>query len=172
MATAVAIAAGVFASPQAALAGPGPFYYIVAEHSGKVLMPENHSKEPGVRIVQMTRGNFGAQHWRVRHMETLPNGQTIRKFENRHSQLCITIVGYGPGLLTQDQCETGGWDREWVVSNKDDLWAQRPVLIWSHQTNLCLSVGGASYADFAPMWQWPCHGRADQLFRVNYVAGT
>ncbi|WP_203900348.1 RICIN domain-containing protein [Virgisporangium aliadipatigenens] len=156
----------------AAQAGPGPFYYIVAEHSGKVLMPENHSKDPGVRIVQMPRGGFGAQHWKVRHVENLSNGQTIRKFENRHSHLCITIVDHEPGLLTQDQCETGGWYREWTVSNWNDLWAERPVKIWSHESNLCMDMYGGWVDDYTPAAQYWCHSGPNQTFRVDYVEGT
>jgi hypothetical protein len=76
--------------------------------------PENHSKEVGTRIVQMTKADVGAQHWKIRHIENLPNGQTVRKFENRNSHYRITVHGSESGdVLTQDQCETGGQYREW-----------------------------------------------------------
>jgi hypothetical protein len=174
LALVVAVLATVFGSAGAAQAKPGPFYYIVAEHSGKALMPENESKAPGVRIVQMSKRNIGAQHWLVRHMENLPNGQTIRKFENRNSHLCITIVSHGAvgELLTQDQCETGGWYREWVVSSWSDLWAQRPVKVWSHEDGLCMDVAGAFTTDYTPVVQYPCHSGANQSFHVEYLQGS
>jgi hypothetical protein len=170
---ALAVLAAVFGTAGAAQAKPGPFYYIVAEHSGKVLMSENHSKEAGARIVQMPKGNFGAQHWKIRHIDNLPNGQTIRKFENRNSHYCITVHSDGANdVLTQDQCETGGQYREWYVSNWSDLWAQRPVKIWSELSGLCMDVWGASTADYAALQQYPCHSGANQSFHVEYVPGT
>jgi Ricin-type beta-trefoil lectin domain-like len=173
LAMAVAALATVFGTAGSAQAKPGPFYYIVAEHSGKALMPENHSKDPGVRIVQMPKANVGAQHWLVRHVDNLPNGQTIRKFENRNSHLCITIINHGAyELLTQDQCETGGWYRDWVVSSWSDLWAERPVKIWSHEDNLCMDVYGAYTDDYTPVGQYACHSGPNQSFHVEYVPGT
>jgi hypothetical protein len=169
----IAVLATVFGPASTAQAAAGPFYYIVAEHSGKVLMSENHSKNAGARIVQMAKGGWGAQHWKVRHVRNLPNGQTIRKFENRNSHYCITVHSYlANDILTQDQCETGGQYREWRVSNWDDLWAERPVRIWSELTGLCMDVYGAWTEDYTPLEQYPCIAAANQSFHVEYVPGT
>lgn len=159
-----------------ASAKPGPFYWIVAEHSGKVLMPENHSKEVGTRIVQMNKGNFGAQHWKIWHMGTDNNGQTVRKFENRHSHLCIWSYSTALGeVLRQHGCESGSFDSrqpEWRVSNKSDMWAGRPFTTWSEYSGQCMDVAGASQAEYTSVAQYTCHGGANQKFRLEYVPGT
>ncbi|BDA67648.1 hypothetical protein CAL7716_018140 [Calothrix sp. PCC 7716] len=155
---------------------PGPFYWIIAEHSGKALMPENHSKNVGTRIVQMSKGNFGAQHWRIRHISTDSNGQSVRKFENRHSKLCIWAYSTAQGqILKQHGCESGTDDArkpEWRVSNKHEMWAGRPFTTWSEYSSKCMDVANASVADYTSVGQYTCHGGPNQKFRVQYVPGT
>jgi hypothetical protein len=163
-------------SASKASAKPGPFYWIVAEHSGKVLMPENHSKYLNTRIVQMNKGNFGAQHWKVWHLSTDSNGQSVRKFENRHSKLCIWSYSTAVGeVLRQHGCQTGTLDArhpEWRVSNKWDMWYGRPFTMWSEYSGQCMDIAGASQAEYTSAAQFTCHGGANQRFRLIYVPGT
>lgn len=160
----------------AASAGPGPFYWIIAQHSGKAIMPENHSQSLNARIVQMNKGNFGAQHWKIRHISTDSNGQSVRKFENRHSKLCIWVYGNSVGqVLKQHGCESGSYDArfpEWRVSNKWDMWAGYPFTMWSEYSGQCMDVAGAYQAEYTPVVQYPCHGGLNQKFRAVYVPGT
>ncbi len=156
---------------------PGPFYWIVAEHSGKVLMPENHSKELDTRIVQTAKANGGAQHWKILHMSTDSNGQSVRKFQNRHSKLCIWAYSTAQGqVLKQHGCESGSFDSrkpEWRVSNKHEMWAGRPFTTWSEYSKRCMNVSGASLAEYASVIQYTCQGGiANEKFRLKYVPGT
>jgi len=154
----------------------GPFYWIIAEHSGKALMPENHSKNVGTRIVQMNKANFGAQHWKIRHISTDSNGQSVRKFENRNSHLCIWVYSNGENdVLKQDGCESGSSDArkpEWKVSNKYDMWAGKPFTTWSQYSGRCMSINNVSSSEYASAVQYTCVGGANQKFRVQYVPGT
>jgi hypothetical protein len=179
IAAALALVAGVavaLAGAQPAQAGPGPFYWIIAENSGKALMAENHSQALGARIVQMPVNNWGAQQWSIRHVWTDEStGQSARQFINRHSKHCIVAIDYGSGsVLKQDWCEdTHGADRrEWIVSNKWDMWAGRPFTAWNTGSGLCMDIYGAWTSDYAPAQQYWCHGGTNQQFRLQHVPGT
>ncbi|MET1004713.1 MAG: RICIN domain-containing protein [Propionibacteriaceae bacterium] len=172
-------AAAVFATltitqPQTASAAPGPFYYIVAVHSGKPIMPINHTKDYGAEIVQADWQNGGALHWKIRTSGTIDGQQRIRRFENRHSKYCVSSYGaMSPSALTQRSCLVDyTWDEEWVVSSASDMWAGRPFTVWNHHSGLCMDVVGASTAAYTRVGQYWCHGGPNQQFRLVYVQGT
>lgn len=156
-----------------ASAKPGPFYWIIAAHSGQALLPLNHDKEHGVEIVQNIKGAGGAQNWKIRVAGTIGGVQRIRLFDNRHSHYCISASDAQPGrVLRQVQCQNWSQREEWVVSNRDDMFAGRPFTAWNRSSGLCMDVAGASQAEYARLVQWPCHGGLNQTFRLNYVPGT
>lgn len=156
-----------------ASAGPGPFYWIVAQHSGKALMPLNDVKDYGAEIVQLTmQGNRGAQNWSVEREGT--GSPTVnRKFNNRHSHLCVESWDHVQGsVLRQGFCHNDGLWPIWQVSNVDDMWSGRPFTVWNRQTLMCMSVWGGLVDDFTRVVQWPCHGGSNQTFRLVHVPGT
>ncbi len=163
------------AAPEKASAAPGPFYYIVSEYSGLPIMPLNHSKDHGAEIVQGSWQNAGAQHWKIRTSGTIDGQQRIRRFENRHSKYCVSNAGsYAVSrVLDQRQCLSFHTaSEEWVVSSATDMWAGRPFSVWNHNSNQCMDVYGWSTEPYARITQYPCHGGANQLFRLVYVQGT
>jgi Ricin-type beta-trefoil lectin domain len=156
-----------------AFAKPGPFYWIINQHSGQALLPLNHLKDHGTEIVQNFKGNFGAQNWKIRVAGTIDEVERIRLFDNRHSKYCISASDSQPGrVLRQVQCQNWSQREEWVVSNRDDMFAGRPFTVWNRYSGLCMDVAGASTAEYARIIQWPCHGGANQIFRLSYVQGT
>jgi hypothetical protein len=165
----------LLAAAGAAHAGT-PYYWIVAEHSGKALMAENHNKEQGTRIVQMsTPQNWGAQHWFVERVEDFSSGQTVRRFRNRHSKLCITAQNISNGAaLTQQPCEYTYHDyqRQWVVSSKSAMWAGLPWTAYNRYTSGCLDIAGAWHDDYTQAAHYWCHGQANQRFRLKYAGTT
>lgn len=160
--------------PKAAAAGPGPFYYIVAVHSGKPIMPINHTKNHGAEIVQADWQGGGALHWKIRRSGTIDGQERIRRFENRHSKYCVSANQWNtPVGLVQTQCTSfHTMSEEWVVSSADKMWAGQPFTVWNHQSGLCMDVAGASTAAYARVGQWYCHGGTNQQFRLVYVSGT
>ncbi len=149
-----------------------PYYYIINQKSGKVLVPENERKDVGAPIVQMTPRNTGAQHWFIERQFDMSNGRTVRQFRNRWSHECI-YVQYKDDVvgrqLIQESCEQGYLSAgEWVVSSKTDMWAERPFTAYNNNSGQCMDVAGASLADYAGLIQWPCHGQANQQFRLQY----
>ena len=162
-------------TPQKASAGPGPFYYIVSVHSGLPIMPLNHSKDHGAEIVQASWQNAGAQHWKIRRSGTIDGQERIRRFENRHSKYCVSNGGRHTvsGVLDQRQCLSFHTaSEEWVVSSASDMWAGRPFSVWNNNSKQCMDVYGWSTEPYARVTQYPCHGGANQLFRLVYVHGT
>lgn len=177
--TVLLVAAALFtvlaiSNPKPASAAPGPFYYIVAVHSGKPIMPINHTQTWGAEIVQADWQNGGALHWKVQRSGTIGGQERIRRFENRHSKYCISSDGWNtPVTLTQRTCRVDyTWNEEWIVSSASDMWAGRPFTVWNNQSGLCMDVAGASTAAYTRVGQWPCHGGTNQQFRLVYVQGT
>jgi len=155
-------------SPQPASAKPGPFYYVVAEHSGKPIMPLNHSTAWWTDIVQSDWQNGGALHWKVERWYV----DDERLFKNRHSKLCVTAADFANpgGALPQNPCNEAG--TIWVVSSPREMWAGRPFTIRAWGTWNCLDVAGASWNNGAPVGLYPCHGGHNQQFRLVHVSGT
>lgn len=174
VAAATLFTALAIANPPKASAGPGPFYYIVAVHSGKPIMPINHTKDWGAEIVQADWQGGGALHWKIRRSGTIGGEERIRRFENRHSKYCISSNGWTtPALLTQRTCLVDyTWNEEWVVSSAADMWAGRPFTVWNNQSKLCMDVEAASTAAYTRVHQYWCHGGTNQQFRLVYVQGT
>ena len=156
-----------------ASARPGPFYWIIAAHSGQALLPLNHEKEHGKEIVQNIKGAGGAQNWKIRVADTIDGVERIRLFVNRHSHYCISASDAQPGrVLRQVQCQNWSQHEEWVVSNRDDMFSGRPFTVWNRSSGLCMDVADASQAEYARLVQFPCHGGQNQTFRLSYVRGT
>jgi len=154
----------------AAKAGPGPFYWIVNVNSGKAVMPYNESKAVGELMVQRTKGNLGAQHWRI-----LGSG-TTRVLWNRNSHLCLLAPTNGT-FLTQQYCndtlgDSFGNRPKWQSSNYDAMWAGNPITWRSVFSGQCMDVYGAYTTDNTIVQQWPCHGLPNQQFQLQYVPGT
>ncbi len=153
-----------------------PYSWIVAEHRGKALMAENHSRDVGADIVQMrTPQNWGAQHWFVERVEDFSSsGQTVRKFRNRRSKLCITTVSTAQGtVLEQQPCAYAYHDhqRQWVVSSKSAMWAGHPFTAHNRFSSRCMDVYGRLHDDHTRVTHCTCHGGANQHLRPKY-AGT
>ena len=168
------VAALAAVAPVKASAAAGPFYYIVAVHSGKPIMPINHTQDHGAEIVQADWQNGGALHWKIRRSGTINGAERIRRFENRHSHYCVSSHGWtSPVILHQNQCTSFyTQSEEWVVSSADDMWAGRPFTVWNNASKLCMDVSGASIDAYTRVIQYPCTGGNNQKFRLVYVAGT
>ena len=162
------------APAEAEAARPGPFYYIVAVHSNKPIMPLFHSKDHGAEIIQANWQDGGALHWNIRRSGTIDGQERIRRFENRHSKYCVSSRGYqSPVGLTQSQCTSfHTLSEEWTVSSANDMWAGRPFAVQNRSSKLCMDVAYASTADHARVGQYYCNGQDNQRFRLVYVSGT
>ena len=150
-------------------------YWIVAEHSGKALMAENHNKDVGARIVQMsTPQNWARSTGSSSVSRTSPPARRCGGSAIVTPKLCITAQNTVNGAaLTQQPCEYTYHDyqRQWVVS-KSAMWAGLPWTAYNRYTLGCLDIAGAWHDDYTPAAHYWCHGQANQRFRLKYAGTT
>ena len=95
--------------------------------------------------------------------ELRPSGTTYQ-IAAVHSGLCLQPAGAGTGAgvqLEQAVCDDSASQRFDFMPSGDYY------EIISESSDLCLDVSGASTSDGASIVQWPCHGRNNQLWRIN-----
>ncbi|RJL24224.1 hypothetical protein D5H75_30775 [Bailinhaonella thermotolerans] len=151
-----------------AKAGHGPYYYIIAGHSGRSLMAETRWTPDGPGVLQ-AGGNDASHHWRV-----LNWGHAV-VLVNRHTGLCATVPLGDDRRVRQERCDTGVLIREratWRVESPRALWAGRYQHFRSYYNGDCMDVYGKSRRKFKIVQHFPCHGDWNQRFRLVRVPGT
>jgi len=153
----------------AAAASAAPYYYLTNVHSGKVLMPQNHSKAWGTTIVQQNLQNAGAQTWFVETVGTGPGGSPIVRFKNRHSKLCIhpsDWSGLSGTRLLQASCSNNS-EAKWYRYNWDGA-----LYFNSLKTSKFMDIAGSSVNAGATAVQFDYDGTVSQRWRLVYAGNV
>ncbi|MFI0423191.1 RICIN domain-containing protein [Spongiactinospora sp. 9N601] len=164
------LVAATAALPQAAASAEpvsakpaGGHHYLVAVHSGHVLMAETRGDTDRRGVLQASFGEDATRQWRI---VRLASGWGL---VNRRTGKCAAVPGRPHGRLLQLACgEDGVADRRavWEFSDYRAMRDGDPVMLRSRFNGQCMDVYGGSRDEYAVVQHYACHGDAHQRFRV------
>ncbi|WP_079102461.1 RICIN domain-containing protein [Streptomyces sp. TP-A0356] len=138
--------------------GGGPYYDLVAEHSGKCLDITDNSAADNATALQYTCNGRLNQQWRLQDA----GGGYVRVLA-QHSGKCLDVAGGSTAdgaYVNQYHCTTGT-NQQWQFQ---DQGGGHYRLVARH-SGKCLDVSDASTANGARLIQWPCGAGANQRFQ-------
>ncbi|MDX3129445.1 RICIN domain-containing protein [Streptomyces europaeiscabiei] len=139
-------------------AGGGPYYDLVARHSGKCLDVSDNSAADGAVALQYTCGGGLNQQWRLKDA-----GNGYVQILAQHSGKCLDVAGNSTAdgaFVNQYRCTTGT-NQQWQFQDQGGGYYR---LVARH-SGKCLDVKDASTTNGARLIQWPCGTGANQQFQ-------
>ncbi|MGJ5830606.1 RICIN domain-containing protein [Streptomyces ossamyceticus] len=137
--------------------GGGPYYNLVARHSGKCLDITDNSAADSAIALQYTCGGGLNQQWRLQDA----GGGYVRVLA-QHSGKCLDVSGASTAdgaFVNQYRCTTGT-NQQWQFQDQGN---GHHRLVARH-SGKCLDVKDASTANGARLIQWTCGTGTNQQF--------
>ncbi|GAA2490494.1 RICIN domain-containing protein [Streptomyces longisporus] len=138
--------------------GGGPYYNLVARHSGRCVDVSDNSAADSAFTVQWACSGGLNQQWRL----TDAGGGYVQVIAE-HSGKCLDVSGGSTAdgaFVNQYHC-TGGTNQQWLLQDQGNGY----VHLVARHSGKCLDVKDASSADGARLIQWPCGTGANQQFQ-------
>ncbi|MFC3890627.1 RICIN domain-containing protein [Lentzea rhizosphaerae] len=137
--------------------GGGPYYNLVARHSGKCVDVTSNSAADGATVLQYTCGAGLNQQWRL----TDAGGGYFQVIA-QHSGKCLDVsdasTTNGAGVL-QYRCGSGT-NQQWAFQDQGN----GNYRLVARHSGKCLDVSDASTANGARLIQWTCGSGTNQQF--------
>ncbi|EKX68758.1 RICIN domain-containing protein [Streptomyces ipomoeae] len=141
--------------------GGGPYYKLLARHSGRCLDVSDNSAADNAVAIQYTCTGGLNQQWRLQDA-----GDGYVRVLAQHSGKCLDVAGASTAdgaYVNQYRCTTGT-NQQWMFRDQGNGYYQ---LVARH-SGKCLDVANASTANGARLIQWPCGtGTNQQIQRVT-----
>jgi hypothetical protein len=137
--------------------GGGPYYNLVARHSGKCVDVTGNSAADGASVLQHTCGGGLNQQWRL----TDAGGGYVQVIA-QHSGKCLDVSSGSTAdgaTVLQYRCG-GGTNQQWSFQDQGNGYYR---LVARH-SGKCLDVSDVSTADGAKLIQWTCGSGTNQQF--------
>ncbi|MGW4214389.1 RICIN domain-containing protein [Lentzea sp. NPDC004789] len=137
--------------------GGGPYYNLVARHSGKCVDVTSNSAADGASVLQYTCGGGLNQQWRL----TDAGGGYVQVIA-QHSGKCLDVSSGSTAdgaTVLQYRCG-GGTNQQWSFQDQGNGYYR---LVARH-SGKCLDVSDVSTADGAKLIQWTCGSGTNQQF--------
>jgi len=138
-------------------AGGGPYYNLVARHSGKCVDVNTGAAANGLRIVQWTCNSGLNQQWRFEDA-----GGGYFRIIAEHSGRCMDVNGASTAdsaVALQYDCGSGT-NQQWQVQDAGSGY----VRFVARHSGKCLDVTSAGTADGAQLVQYTCGSGTNQQF--------
>ncbi|WP_329258058.1 RICIN domain-containing protein [Streptomyces pseudovenezuelae] len=138
--------------------GGGPYYDLVARHSGKCLDITDNSAADGAVALQYTCNGGLNQQWRLQDA-----GDGYVRLVAQHSGKCLDVSGGSTAdgaFVNQYRCTTST-NQQWLFQDQGGG-SYRMV---ARHSGKCLDVANASTVNGARLIQWPCGTGTNQQFR-------
>jgi len=138
--------------------GGGPYYNLLARHSGKCVDVSDNSAADGGTVLQYACNGGLNQQWRLEDA----GGGYVRVIA-QHSGKCLDVSGASTAdgaTVLQWSCGTGT-NQQWLFQDQGNGYYR---LVARH-SGKCLDVSGASTASGALLIQWPCGSGTNQQFQ-------
>ncbi|MFF4361273.1 RICIN domain-containing protein [Streptomyces sp. NPDC001604] len=138
--------------------GGGPYYNLVARHSGRCVDVSDNSAADSAFMVQWACNGGLNQQWRL----TDAGGGYVQVIAE-HSGKCMDVSGASTAdgaFVNQYHC-TGGTNQQWLLQDQGNGY----VHLVARHSGKCLDVKDASAADGGRLIQWPCGTGTNQQFQ-------
>ncbi|WP_330327494.1 RICIN domain-containing protein [Streptomyces pseudovenezuelae] len=138
--------------------GGGPYYDLVARHSGKCLDITDNSAADGAVALQYTCNGGLNQQWRLQDA-----GDGYVRLVAQHSGKCLDVSGGSTAdgaFVNQYRCTTGT-NQQWLFQDQGG----GSYRLVARHSGKCLDVANASTANGARLIQWPCGTGTNQQFQ-------
>ncbi|MFF7559798.1 RICIN domain-containing protein [Streptomyces pseudovenezuelae] len=138
--------------------GGGPYYDLVARHSGKCLDITDNSAADGAVALQYTCNGGLNQQWRLQDA-----GEGYVRLVAQHSGKCLDVSGGSTAdgaFVNQYRCTTGT-NQQWLFQDQGG----GSYRLVARHSGKCLDVANASTANGARLIQWPCGTGTNQQFQ-------
>ncbi|MET8763484.1 RICIN domain-containing protein [Lentzea sp. NPDC004782] len=142
--------------------GGGPYYNLVARHSGKCVDVTSNSAADGASVLQYTCGGGLNQQWRL----TDAGGGYVQVIA-QHSGKCLDVSSGSTAdgaTVLQYRCGSGT-NQQWSFQDQGNGYYR---LVARH-SGKCLDVSDVSTADGAKLIQWTCGSGTNQQFARRAV---
>ena len=138
--------------------GGGPYYDLVARHSGKCLDITDNSAADGAVALQYTCNGGLNQQWRLQDA-----GDGYVRLVAQHSGKCLDVSGGSTAdgaFVNQYRCTTGT-NQQWLFQDQGG----GSYRLVARHSGKCLDVANASTVNGARLIQWPCGTGTNQQFQ-------
>ncbi|MFG2800883.1 RICIN domain-containing protein [Streptomyces pseudovenezuelae] len=138
--------------------GGGPYYDLVARHSGKCLDITDNSAADGAVALQYTCNGGLNQQWRLQDA-----GDGYVRLVAQHSGKCLDVSGGATAdgaFVNQYRCTTGT-NQQWLFQDQGG----GSYRLVARHSGKCLDVANASTVNGARLIQWPCGTGTNQQFQ-------
>ncbi|MFF7521656.1 RICIN domain-containing protein [Streptomyces pseudovenezuelae] len=138
--------------------GGGPYYDLVARHSGKCLDITDNSAADGAVALQYTCNGGLNQQWRLQDA-----GAGYVRLVAQHSGKCLDVSGGSTAdgaFVNQYRCTTGT-NQQWLFQDQGG----GSYRLVARHSGKCLDVANASTVNGARLIQWPCGTGTNQQFQ-------
>jgi hypothetical protein len=138
--------------------GGGPYYNLVARHSGRCVDVSDNSAADSSAVVQYDCNSGLNQQWRLKDA-----GGGYVQLIAEHSGKCLDVAGGSTAdgaYVNQYHCTTGT-NQQWLLQDQGNGYHH---LIARH-SGKCLDVKDASTANGTRLIQWPCGTGTNQQFQ-------
>lgn len=142
--------------------GGGPYYNLVARHSGKCLDVSDNSAADNTVVVQYTCNSGLNQQWRLQDA-----GDGYVRVLAQHSGKCLDVPGASKdagAAVNQYRCN-GGTNQQWIFQDQGNGYYR----LAARHSGQCLDISGNSKVDGARLIQWPCGTGLNQQFERRTV---
>ncbi|WP_367318722.1 RICIN domain-containing protein [Streptomyces sp. HUAS ZL42] len=136
----------------------GPYYNLVARHSGKCLDVSDNSAADNAIVLQYTCHSGLNQQWRLRDA-----GNGYVQVLAQHSGKCLDVAGASTtdgAFVNQYHCTTGT-NQQWQFQDQGGGYYR----IVARHSGKCLDVANASTSDGTRLIQWTCGSGTNQQFQ-------
>lgn len=138
--------------------GGGPYYNLVARHSGRCVDVSDNSAADGAVVLQWDCGTGLNQQWRLSDA-----GGGYVQVIAEHSGKCMDVSGASTADgadVNQYRCN-GGTNQQWLLQDQGNGYYH---LVARH-SGKCLDVKDGSTANGTRLIQWPCGTGGNQQFQ-------
>ncbi|MFB7454150.1 RICIN domain-containing protein [Streptomyces sp. NPDC056194] len=138
--------------------GGGPYYNLIARHSGKCLDVSDNSSADVADVVQYTCNKGLNQQWRLQDA-----GDGYVRVVAQHSGKCLDVSGASTddnALVIQYGC-TSGTNQQWKFQHQQN----GSFRLVARHSGKCLDVADGSTADGAHLVQYTCSSGTNQQFQ-------
>ncbi|MFF0007606.1 RICIN domain-containing protein [Streptomyces tibetensis] len=143
--------------------GGGPYYNVVARHSGRCVDVKDNSAADGYDVVQYDCNGGLNQQWRLKDA-----GGGYVQVVAEHSGKCLDVANASTadGAFVQQYRCTTGTNQQWLLQDQGNGYYH---LVARH-SGKCLDVANASTANGTRLIQWTCSATAaNQQFQRRTV---